>query len=384
MKKQTSRLHQRRSPRLGTTRRRFLQASAAAVSGIALSNCRGAISDPQGAPAEPSSSDASGSSGPLHIYTWADYADEEVYQRFTDQTGIEVISDIYDSNEAMLAKMQAGGGSAYSILFPSDYMVQQMIELDLLTELEHDRIEGLDNLRDRWQDPTYDSGNVHSVPASWGTTGLIYNTETLNPGPEDWSYLWDNKERLSGRITLLEDVRETMGAVLRSLGYSYNSTDPAEIEAAYQRLVEIKPALAGFKSFGWENQLLAGDLLCCMTFSVIGISLALENPALKYIIPKSGSSIWTDTMVIPKSAPNPDAAYAWINFMLEPENSAHAVENLKFATPNQPAFELLSPELQNNTDLFPPEEVIANCEGIAPIGEAVDLYDQYWTELASV
>lgn len=371
----------RRSPLAGTTRRRFLQASAAALSGVALSNCRGGrVSDPV-SDDEPDSAPAA--SGTLHIYTWADYAADEVFDRFSEATGIGVVVDIYDSNEAMLAKMQAGGGGAYSVLYPSDYMVQQMIELDLLTELDADRLEGMDSLIDRWHSPPYDPNNAHSVPTSWGTTGFIYNSNILNPAPDDWDYVWDNRAALSGRMTLLGDVREMMGAVLKSLGYSYNSTDPAELEAAYQKLLEIKPALAGFRSFGWENQLVAGDLVICMTYSILGIAMALEHDNLEYVIPKSGSSVWTDTMVIPKTAPNPDAAYAWMNFMLQPENAAFAVNQLKFATPNQPAFDLLSDELKTNQDLFPPEEVLNRCETIAPVGEATEIYDRLWTELTS-
>jgi spermidine/putrescine transport system substrate-binding protein len=218
---------------------------------------------------------------------------------------------------------------------------------------------------------------------SWGTTGLLYNTSQLDFEPSDWSDLWDNQEQLFRRMTLLDDVREVMGAVLRSLGYSYNSTNPAEIEEAYQRLVELKPALASFQSFGWEDQLLSGDLALVMAYSVDAIAATLEDPSLVYVVPNSGSSLWTDTMVIPKSAPNPEAAYAWMNLFYEPEVSAEVVSRLFFATPIQPAFDLLPDDLKANDDLFPPEEILAKCEGIAPVGEAIELYDRLWTELSS-
>lgn len=347
-----------------------------------LSNCRRGISNVQSTP-DASPSGTAGSSGALHLYAWADYVDEELTNRFTEQTGVQVITDIYDSNETMLARMQAGGGAAYSIIYPSDYMVEQMLDLDMLTVLDKSRIDGMDNLKPQWQDPVYDPGNTHSVPTSWGTTGLLYNTQLLDPEPEDWSYLWEQQDNLALRMTLLNDVRETMGAVLRSLGYSYNSTDPAELEEAYQRLLELKPAIASFSTFGWEEQLLSGDLLMVMSYSVDAIAATLEDPNLNYIVPDSGSSLWTDTMIIPKTAPNPDAAYAWINFMLQPENAARAVELLYFATPNQLAFDLLPDELKSNQDLFPPDDVLAKCEGIAPVGDAAEIYDRYWTEITS-
>ena len=366
-----------------TSRRRFLQGSAAALAGVGLSNCRRTIGETETvAPADDTTA-AAPASGTLQIYTWADYTDDELAAQFTEATGIDVKIDVYDSNETMLAKMQAGGGENYSLIYPSDYMVTEMIGLDMLTELDQSRLVGLDKIRDKWQSPVYDPDNTHSVPYSWGTTGLLYNSEVLTTPPTDWNYLWENSDVLSRKMTLLDDVRETMGAVLSSLGYSYNATDPAELEEAYQRLLELKPSLASFKSFGWQDELLSGDLLLSMVYSVEGIPVSLENPTFKYVIPESGSSVWTDTMVIPTSAPNVDAAYEWINFNLQPKVSQETVERLFFATPNGEAMTLLSKELLDNQNLFPPEDLLAKCEGIAPVGEANVLYDEYWTKVKS-
>jgi spermidine/putrescine transport system substrate-binding protein len=376
-------LFSRPSRRFNPTRRRFLQGTAAAVAGVTLSNCRTGVSDVQSDDAATAPSDG-GDDQTLHIYTWADYTNDELAAKFTEKTGIEVVVDIYDSNETMLAKMQAGGGDAYSLIYPSDYMVQQMIELSMLTELDAARLVGMENMLDKWQSPVYDAGNAHSVPFSWGTTGLLYNKEAVSGTPDDWDYLWDNQSALARQMTLLEDVRETMGAVLKSLGYSYNSTDPGELEEAYERLVEIKPALARFMSFGYEDALLGGDLSIVMAYSVDAIALTLEDERMEYTVPVSGSSVWTDTIVIPTSAPNVDAAYEWINFMLEPEISTFAVESLYFATPNGESFDMLSDELKANEDLFPSEEILAVCEGIAPLDkETSDLYDEYWTQITS-
>lgn len=364
------------------SRRRFLQGSVAALAGVGLSNCRRTVG-PAGDQAASSDGATADAGGTLTIYTWADYTDDELVRQFTEATGIEVRVDIYDSNETMLAKMQAGGGADYSLIYPSDYMVSEMIDLGMLTTLDKGRITGLDKMLEKWASPVYDPDNSHSVPYSWGTTGLLYNSEVLTTAPTDWSYLWDQKDVLSRKMTMLDDVRETMGAVLSSLGYSYNATDPAEIEAAYERLLELKPALASFKSFGWQDELLGGDLLLSMVYSVEGIPVTLENETFKYVIPESGSSVWTDTMVIPTTAPNVDAAYEWINFNLQPQISAETVERLYFATPNAEAMDMLSEELLNNENLFPPESLLARCEGIAPVGDANALYDEYWTKVKS-
>ena len=373
-----------KSRRFASTRRRFLQGSAAALTGVALPNCSGKVANVQpGSQDKAKERQAGADSGRLHIYTWADYINDELAAMFTEKTGYEVVIDIFDSNVTLLAKMLAGGGDAYSIIYPSDYMVQQMIELSMLTKLDQSRLNGMENLLEKWRSPAYDPNNSYTVPLAWGTTGLLYNKAKLSPPPDDWSYLWENKDGLKRQITLLDDVRETMGATLKALGYSYNSTDPAELEAAYQKLVELKPAVASFKSLGFQDDLLEGDLLLSMSYSIDAIAVKAKDENMEYIIPKSGSSLWTDTMTIPISAPNVDAAYEWINFMLQPEILTKAVEALFFAPPNAVSLEMLSAEFKSNKDMFPSEEIIAKCEGIAPVGEANDLYEEYWTELTS-
>jgi spermidine/putrescine transport system substrate-binding protein len=362
------------------TRRWFLQFSTAAISTVALSNCARNTLSQQSISSSPA---AQGDAKTLYLYTWADYSNDELYQRFQDKTGIQIVADVYDSNEAMLTKIQTGGGSQYSLIYPSDYMVRQMIDAKLLTPLDPAKLKGFENVMDRWKNPVYDPNAAHSIPFNWGTTGFIYNTNVLKTEPTDWNFLWQNREALSGKMTVLDDVRETMGAVLKSLGYSYNATDPAQLEAAYNKLLELKPYLAGFKTYGWEDQLIAGDLAICMTYSALGNSLPIDNPHLKYVIPKSGSSIWTDTMAIPAKAPNIEAAYAWINYILDPENAAYAATQLKLGTPNKAAFEMLPTEVKNNPTLYPSAEVIKAGEGIAPVGDAIQLYDKYWTEVKS-
>lgn len=365
-----------------TSRRRFLQFSAAAVSGMALSNCARNLSNAGSSPAGSPSSPAQNKT--LHIYTWANYTDDELLRGFQDRTGIQVVVDTFDSNETMLTKLQGGGGAAYSIIYPSDYMVEKMIGDEMLAPLDKSRLQGADRWLPQWQDPVYDKGNAHSVPVVWGTTGLIFDPERVGEPITGWDYLWDNVDRLSRQVTLINDVREVMGATLKYLGYSLNSTKPAEIEAAYKELLKLKPAVANVITNGWEDQLASGDLTVSMAYSQDAISLIEESPNLRYMVPETGSSLWTDTMAIPKTAPNLDAAYEWLNYILDPENSAKMVERLKIATPNEAAFDKLSPDLQQDENLFPSKAVLAKSEGIAPLPQDItDLYERYWTQLTS-
>lgn len=368
------------------SRRRFLQVAAAATSGVMLSNCARALLNNASGGTESDGQTRQAGSGDqtLRIYTWANYTDDQLLSNFKDRTGIQVIADTYDSNETMLAKVQAGGGKDYSIIYPSDYMVDQMSGQGLLSLLDRSKLDGIDQLMDKWQNPAYDKNNAHSIPAVWGTTGLIFNPDVIQAEVKGWDYIWDNTEDLTRQITLISDVREVLGATLQYLGYSINSTDPDQIKEAYEKLLEIKPAIASFVTNGWEDQLAGGDLKMSMAYSQDAIALIAEKPELQYIVPESGSSLWTDTMVIPKTAPNSEAAYAWINFMLEPENAARLVERLKISTPNAAAFDKLPPKLQQNENLFPSKAVLAKCEGIVPVKEEIsNLYDQFWTRLTS-
>lgn len=367
----------RRPRRSGFSRRRFLGTSLAALAGTTFASCaRSRVHN--------LSTRSGGDANKLYIYSWTGYTDDELLSRFTEATGIEVVVDIYDANETMLAILQAGGGDTYSIIYPSDYMVQQMIDLGLLTAIDHSRIPRLGELFPNYQNPVYDPNNTYSIPISWGTTGIAYNSSVLATEPDDWNYLWDNQAALNRRITLLDDVRETLGAALKRLGYSYNSTEPAQLEEAYQSLVTLKPAIASFNSTAWREQLLAGDLTLAMAYSVDAGEVVESNEHIKYIVPRSGSSLWTDTLVIPSTAPNPDAAYAWINLMLEPEVAAAMMQRLFFATPSRAAYDLLSDEFRGDTTLFPPPDILAKCEGIAPVSsEFEELFDRYWTQLTS-
>ncbi len=362
-----------------TTRRRFLQASVAAVSGVVLSNCARNLTNPK------LNSDASGSSSKtLQIYGWVNYTDDSLLRDFETKTGIKVTVDTYDSNEAMFAKMQAGGGNAYSIIYPSDYMVSQMMGLKMLVALDQSRLKGLEGLRGKWKNPIYDRGNSHSVPVAWGTTGLTYDPEKFGGTIKGWADLWGSKDSLTRRVTLINDVREVMGATLLALGHSLNTENPNYIKEAYDKLVEFKPAIAAFLTNGWEEQLASGDVLVSMAYSTDALTLMREQPKLRYVIPETGSSLWTDTVAIPKTAPNVDAAYQWINYMLSAETAAKVVERLKFATPNQIAFDKLPKAIKNNQNLFPSTAVVDQCEGIAPVAPKIsDTFDRYWTQLTS-
>jgi spermidine/putrescine transport system substrate-binding protein len=358
------------------TRRKILT-GLAAISGLSLTSCGWKLGNIR-VTANTINRDS------LYLYSWTQYTDDkELIKTFVVQTGIKLSADLYDSNETMLAKIKAGGGANYSVIYPSDYAVKEMLEADLLAEINHQKLVGIDNLSPQFQDPPYDPKNRYSIPFTWGTTGFIYNSETLKNPPEDWEYIWQNRDKLNKRMTLMNDTREVLGATLKMLGYSYNTTDESQIKAAYNKLKEIKDSISAFDTDAWRNQIVAGDLDLAMCYSSDAIKLIKQYPKLKYVIPKSGTSLWTDTLVIMKTAPNPDGAYAWINYLLQPEISAKLTRNQSLATPNRAAFEQLPIEIQNNTNLFPPASLLEKCDRISPLGDTLEIYERYWTELTS-
>ncbi|NET02403.1 MAG: spermidine/putrescine ABC transporter substrate-binding protein [Sphaerospermopsis sp. SIO1G1] len=357
-----------------TKRREFIK-QMALLSSLSLSSCGWRLADVS------ANYSGTGKSDELYVYTWNQYTDQELLSTFTSQTGIKVFVDTFDSNDVMLAKLQAGGGSSYSVIYPSDYMVQKMVAKNLLIELDREKLIGLENLFSQFQNPSYDPNNRYSLPFSWGTTGFIYNSEKLDSEPTDWEYIWQNQEKLNKRMTLLNDVREVMGATLKMLGYSYNSQNELEIKAAYEKLESLKPAIAAFDTDAWRNQILAGDLWLAMCYSSDAVKVSRENPKLKYVVPSSGSSLWSDTVVIPKTAPNQEGAYSWINLLLQADVAAEITKRLAVAIPNRAGFEQLPSTLQNNTNLFPPESVLDKCERLAPVGDFEAVYERYWTQL---
>jgi spermidine/putrescine transport system substrate-binding protein len=324
----------------------------------------------------------------LYIYGWATYVNnQEVSDGFTKETGIKVVGDAYDSNEVMLAKLEASSGkSGYSIIYPSDYMVTQMRDLKLLAPLNKKLLPNIKNIAANYLDLPHDRGAVFSIPVSLGTTGFAYNVEAVKSivgeEPFDWKFLWDNKEKL--RISLINDPREVMGMALHILGHSYNTKEIAKIEQAFQKLKELMPAIANFTTDAWREPLTSGDLMICMAFSGDGISLARQDPNIKYVLPNNGTSIWTDTMAIPRGASNIEGAHAWINYVMRPEVAAKISDANSFGTTNKLAKSMIPDDLKAVKALEPSAEITSKSDRIAKLDpEVLQIYEGFWTRLTT-
>ncbi len=372
------------------TRRRFLsralRATTAFTTAAALVSC--GLFQTETGNVSPTAGTAPGGDRTLYLYGWATYVDNrEVMDGFTRETGIRVVGDAYDSNEVMVAKLEAAGGQAgYSIIYPSDYMVAQMRDRELLIPLDKSRLTNLGNLDPQYLDPPYDPGSQFSLPVSLGTTGIAYNIDAVKKAvgeePTTWQYLWKYRDRL--RLSLLNDPREVLGMAMHILGYGYNATEEDQIRAAFEKLSELRSAIVKFDTDAWREALIAGDYTLCMAFSGDGISVAREHPNVKYILPADGTSIWTDTIAIPRGAPDPDAAYAWIDYVLRPDVAAKICNANSFGTTNKLALPLVDEDLKDIPAWVPSADIVAKSGRLSRLPpEVLQVYETYWTRLTS-
>jgi spermidine/putrescine transport system permease protein len=324
-----------------------------------------------GGPAAPSSERV------LNLYIWSNYIAPETLRKFEQRLGVRVNVDLYDTNEALLAKIQAGN-AAYDVICPSNYSIQILRAQDLLLPLDHSALPHRVNLEPALLDKTYDPGNRYSMPYFWGTCGIGFDRKRTGP-VDSWSALWD--PRWKGRILMLDDARETLGAALKRGGHSLNATDEDWLREAQRLLVDQKPLVKVYDSGSFDAALLSGDVWLAQGWSGQLAKVREENPDLEYVVPKEGSSLFVDSLAIPRSAPHAELAHAFIDFTMEAGIAAEICRTMQYSTPNRAAVPLLPPAITGNPAIFPPPDVLRRVELIEDLGEATVLYDRLWTEV---
>ncbi|HEX4966329.1 MAG TPA: spermidine/putrescine ABC transporter substrate-binding protein [Thermoanaerobaculia bacterium] len=315
----------------------------------------------------------------VNVYIWTNYLPQEVVDEFERRTGIHANVDTFDSNEAVLGKLQSGV-AGYDVAVPSDYMLKILIPQGLVQPLDHGRLPHLKNLDPRFLDQKYDPGNGHSVPYLWGTTGIGFDKTKVQPAVDSWAALFD--PRHAGRILMLDDQREAFGAALKLMGRSINEKDPAVLRQAAERLKKQKPLVRTYNSSDFANLLAAGDVDVAQGYNgEMAEVVAKSAGRLAYVIPKEGGTLWIDNLAIPKGARNLEAAYAFLDFVMEPEIAAKIVNHVHYASANQAALPLIDAKVKNDPSIYPPQDVLKRCELIEDLGETTQLVDQLWTEV---
>ncbi len=328
----------------------------------ALAVLAGACGSDSGDAAAAAECEAGQTDGPLAIYNWTEYMDPELKDAFAAEFGVEVTEDNYDSNEAMQPIINAGG-SGYDFIVPSDYMVSIMIEAGDIQPLNKDALPNISNLAAEFASGLpYDPDATYTAPYQWGTTGLgVDLSVTGEDVPQTWGLIFDPalaaEYNLEGSYaTLLNDPRETMGAALKYLGYSLNTTSEDELGEARQLVQDAKDRVAAYDSDQYDELLVTGDSAVAHGYSgnFLFQFLDAENPdQYTYFVPEEGGTRWIDNMAIPKDAPHPCTAHTFINFLLDAERGAQLTNWNLYASPNEAAVEFIDQEVLDDPIVYP-------------------------------
>ena len=313
----------------------------------------------------------------LNIFTWAGYISDEIRTGFEEEFDVKVSVDIFAKNEDLLAKLQAGA-TGYDIIMPSDYMVSIMIKEDMLAELNQDNIPNFQNISPDFLGKYFDLENKHSVPYTFGTAGIAYDSSVVSPAPDSWQVLWD--EKYKNKFSMLDDEREVIGATLKLLGHSFNSENPDQLRQAKEKLIEQKPLLKRYESDP-RDILISKEVALAHSWSGDAFRAAEQLPTIRYVIPKEGSSQFIDTVCIPKTAQNKTLAEKFINYLLRPEVNAKITEFTKYGTCVPAAKEHLPEYLQKHEYIYPSAEKMESLEWIRDPGDFMKEYSRAWDEI---
>lgn len=302
----------------------------------------------------------------LTVYNWGDYIDPDLITQFEKETGIKVVYETFDSNEAMMTKIEQGG-TAYDIAVPSEYAIDKMKKNDLLIPVDHNQLSNLKHIDPRFMDLAFDEGNKYSIPYFWGTVGILYNKDLMNGKKiTAWNDLWDDNYK--NDVFLVDGAREVIGMGLNTLGYSLNETNEERLIEAKEKLEELTPNVKAI--VGDEVQLLMinNEAKIGVVWSGTAADVMSENDSLEYVVPEEGSNLWFDNMVIPKTSKNVEAAHQFINFMLDPKVAAQNADYVGYSTPNKKALEHMPKDVVNDQRFYPSVELTERLEVYENLG----------------
>ncbi len=323
--------------------------------------------------------------GDLNFYNWSEYIDPELITEFESTYNTDVVETFYESNEAMLAQIQAG--VVYDLIVPSDYMISIMTTDGLLYPLDKDAIPNLANLDPQFVNPPYDPTSEFSVPYQWGTTGLGVDLAVLGEDfEESWGLIFDPDMNAGMPVSMLNDARETMGAALKYLGYSLNSTSEAEVQEAADLISAARESIIKFDSDQYTDDLVNGEVAISHGYNG-NFFLTFDEidgwDDYYYFMPQEGGTVWVDNMAIPTDAEHPCTAQTFINFILDAEKGAQLTNWNFYASPNAAAEEFIDPEILEDTAIFPDDVTMERLEFIENTGAFELNFQNFFTEAKS-
>jgi spermidine/putrescine transport system substrate-binding protein len=313
----------------------------------------------------------------LNVFNWSNYVAPETIPNFEAEFGVRVRYGTYESNEELMARVLSGN-SGWDVVFPSNYFIGPMASYGLLAPLRPARLKGLDNLEPRFRRPPWDPELRWAVPYMWGGSGIAYN-RGLVPAPTAWRDLWD--QRLQGRLTMLDDPAEVLGACLKKLGCPLNSTDPAALSRAKREALAQKPLVRAYLNAEVRDQLVSGDVLAAQLWATTAQQAMDASPALAFAYPSEGFALYADCAAVLRESRRPELAHAFIDYLLRPAVASGIVNATRTATANDAARGLITAP---SPALYPPGEVLAQGEWFEAMPAAAQrLRDRLWTEIKS-
>ncbi|MDY3906025.1 MAG: ABC transporter substrate-binding protein [Lawsonibacter sp.] len=327
----------------------------------------------------------------VNVCSWGEYIDTDLIAQFEEETGIKVNYQTAESNEALYSLLKNGGAN-YDVIVPSDYMISQLIEEDMLAELNYDNIPNFSLIDDRFKNLSYDPENKYTVPYTWGTLGIIYNSAMVDEEITSWSAVFD--EKYAGDVLLIGNSRDALAMGLYYLGYSVNTTDENEIREAYQLISDAaaKGVYQGKVMDEIFQKMEGGNAAIGVYYAGDYLTMLENNEDLRYVVPEEGSNWFVDAMCVLKDAQNKDEAEAWINFIASTEANLANMDYIWYASPNKEALEQypayyeetygeeLDPEIYEI--MAAPQEVLDRCEAYLVLPADIrTLYNDLWIQL---
>ena len=330
----------------------------------------------------------------VNVCSWGEYIDESLIDEFEAATGITVNYVTVESNEALYSQLQQGGVN-YDVIVPSDYMISQLIEEDMLAELDYDKIPNFSLIGDQFKNLSYDPENKYTVPYTWGTLGIIYNSTMVDGEITSWDAMFD--PQYAGNVLMIRNSRDAFGIALMDLGYSVNTADEAEIQEAYQLVVDANNN-GVYQAFVMDEifQLMEnGNAAISAYYAGDYLTMLENNPDLRYVIPEEGTNWFVDAMCILKNAENVDEAHEWINFIASTDANLRNMDYIWYASPNTTALEEYPAYYEElygeplDMELYeimaPSQDVLDKCEAYLVLpSDARTLYNDLWTQLGIV
>jgi spermidine/putrescine transport system substrate-binding protein len=358
------------------SRREFLALSAMTTGGLVLAAC--------GAPTTTTPAGLAGKpiENALNIYNWSAYLNPATLTQFkAAHPTMSVRQDTYASNEDMLAKIEAGA-KGYDIVVPTGYMVKIMIAKNLLYPIDHSLLTNYSHIDARFTQSGYDFGNKYSIPKDWGTTGFGFRKDKVKQGMTSWKDFFEMAPSFSGKISVLDGANEVIGSTLKYLGHSYNSDNDQELSAAKDALLKFKPHVGHIQSVNYKEQLASGDLAYSMGWNgdFAAILALTPAPPVQYVIPSEGSEYWVDTWAVLKTAPDPVAAHAFINFILDPKIQGQEANYTYYANPESDATPFITNGIPKDPTVYPTQTVLSNLESNKPTAKGQRMRDQIFAE----